>query len=657
MGQPWTSLHNEAYQVDGVLGEGGMAVVLAGTRLSDGVPVAIKVLKPQEHIGAEARRRFLLESQIASQLDHPALLKVDECFEEDDRTFMVMERMAGTVPEWVARFGCVPPALAIRQLLHILDGLCAAHAQGVVHRDIKPDNLLINAEGMLVLGDFGVAQLRDENTIYTATGVVLGTLAFMAPEQKTDASRVGPQADIYALGATLAWMLTRRLPFDLYVDDQRSHALAALHPDICGVIDRACRYQPEARYQTTAQMAEALIEIREHFPSSSLTERFDAIPARPPSGIVAGTLPQTDTGLSPTHSLSSRPEPRGRSIRTALILLTGIGVGLAGTRWLADEAPAAVADDPSTAWVDVRDLEPCEEGVHAHRLERRMGPRETQGVAAADLDGDGQMDMIFINQLDRNMSIYWGSEQVPLAVESGEPVLVDIGRSRGNPAIGDLNGDGRLDLVILRPDTADLVVWLSTGDRRWEAQAPIFQGEAPHDGNLVDWNGDGDLDLIFLMSDGIAVRPGDGQGGFEGHQRLLGDRDVNKSLAFMGEAGPEIWYRRHLVGGRSTIMRLVGDGKGGIVGRKQVTPPHAPPWQMGVAPGSQQVYLWGSWRLGPLVRLSEEQEEWTGCQLGILENGNPGGVADLNGDGMVDLIGYTTCAGCKSNHEVGLAIP
>jgi len=648
--QIWPTLAKGAYVVGEVIGEGGTAIVLAATRACDGEPVAIKVLRPESHFSPAAHKRFETEAQIGAAVDHPALIRVDDCFKEHDRTFIVMERMAGTVTQWVNIHGVVPPALAVVQLIRVLEGLEMAHKAGVIHRDIKPENLLINSSGDLVLSDFGVAQLRDENTIFTATGVVLGTVAFMAPEQKTDTRGVGPAADIYALGASLAWMLTCRLPFDLYVNDRREEALAALHPALSSVIDKACRYHPKDRYESAAQMACALLEILEVFPGAQRPQHFQGFdsdgvshsPFSKPLTLGAGSVANRATG----------PWIFG----AALVLFAAVGI----TGVLGADTPQSTAGDATEGLLvdmDIRNLEPCDGGIQTHRLERRMGPRETQGAAAADLDGDGRTDLVFLNQMDQNISIYWGSAYVPLSPEAPPPMLLDVGRGNGNPAIGDVNEDGRLDLVIPIPDSAELSIFIGDGNRGFEAMPPIFQGGGPRHASLVDWNGDGHLDLVFRLEDGLAMRAGDGRGGFSEHRTLISGTNLAAVLSFEGKNGPEVWYSLEIGQGKYELMRLVGDGRGGLAKRTQVAPAHAPPWGMGVDSAKSEVYLWGTWRWGPLARLSEGPSGWSLCQVGRLENGTPRGVADLNGDGLIDVFGYTTCAGCESNHEVSLTVP
>ncbi|PWU24529.1 MAG: serine/threonine protein kinase [Candidatus Rokuibacteriota bacterium] len=205
-----TALVGGRYRIEGQLGGGGMAIVYAARDERLGRPVAIKVLADNLAADSEIRRRFLLESRIAASLSHPNIVKIYDSG-EDGRPYIVMERVDGcTLGQELRRRGAFPPGEAAAVAAQAAEGLAYAHAAGIVHRDIKPDNLLLDSRGTLKITDFGIAHAL-ESTRLTATGTVLGTAAYLAPEQARGEA-VTPATDVYALGAVLYELLTGEPP-------------------------------------------------------------------------------------------------------------------------------------------------------------------------------------------------------------------------------------------------------------------------------------------------------------------------------------------------------------------------------------------------------------------------------------------------------------
>jgi serine/threonine-protein kinase len=171
-------------------------------------PVALKRLAENLARDEDLQRRFLREARLAARLAHPNVVRVFDVGEDDDgRPFIAMEYVEGeTLAELVARRGKLPPAEAANLGLQMCAGLAAAHAAGLVHRDVKPQNLLLSTDGVLKLGDFGIAA-GHEGTRLTLAGTVLGTAGYLAPEQARG-EQVTAAADIYAVGAVLYELLT-----------------------------------------------------------------------------------------------------------------------------------------------------------------------------------------------------------------------------------------------------------------------------------------------------------------------------------------------------------------------------------------------------------------------------------------------------------------
>jgi serine/threonine protein kinase len=196
------------YRLEGTLGHGGMALVYLAYDEELGRPVAIKVLAENLAGDESLRERFLREARLAGRLSHPNVVQVYDGGEADGRLFIVMEYVPG---QTLARCGKLPSDETVPLALQACAGLQHAHDAGLVHRDIKPGNLLLRPDGVLKVADFGIARAA-ENTQLTQFGTVLGTAAYLAPEQAAG-EEVTAATDIYALGAVLYELLTGRPPY------------------------------------------------------------------------------------------------------------------------------------------------------------------------------------------------------------------------------------------------------------------------------------------------------------------------------------------------------------------------------------------------------------------------------------------------------------
>jgi len=195
------------YEIVRPLGHGAMAVVDLAHDRELGRDVALKRLAENLARDEDLRARFLREGRLAAQLSHPNIVRVFDVGEGDGRPYIAMEHVDGeTLADLVARRGRVPAAEAAALGVQAARALAAAHAAGLVHRDIKPHNLLLRRDGVLKLSDFGIA-FGLEGTRLTMAGTVLGTAAYLAPEQAR-AEEVTAAADVYALGLVLVELLT-----------------------------------------------------------------------------------------------------------------------------------------------------------------------------------------------------------------------------------------------------------------------------------------------------------------------------------------------------------------------------------------------------------------------------------------------------------------
>lgn len=271
------------YVVDSVLGEGGMGAVYAARRLTDGLPVALKVLLPETAASPEMRKRFVREATALMTLQHPNVIGVLEFGELGDGCFLVMELLRGQSLAAYAEEHPIPPDTALIIADQLLAGLGFAHAHGVLHRDIKPDNLFVAAQPdgrqVLKLLDFGLAKFVDrgafgDQSTLTKQGAILGSPPYMSPEQ-IFGQPVDPRTDVYSAGAVIFELLTGLWPF--VADDVselfRAHALdpvpelasarAALRvrPELDALLQRAMAKSPDQRFADAREMRAALGRI------------------------------------------------------------------------------------------------------------------------------------------------------------------------------------------------------------------------------------------------------------------------------------------------------------------------------------------------------------------------------------------------------------
>lgn len=321
------------YELRGVLGRGGMAEVHDGwdTRLSR--PVAVKLLYPALAADEVTRRRFENEARAAAALNHPNIVAVHDSGEDRGTPYIVMERLPGpTLAEEIA----AGPLSADRVrwvLADLLGALTAAHEAGILHRDIKPGNVLITASGTAKLADFGIA--KTDGAAHTRVGMVFGTANYLSPQRITGRP-ASPSDDLYALGVLGYEALTRRLPFERdnpvatmrAVLEEPLVPIGVLRPDVdpvlIRVLERAMARDPAYRFADAAEMRAALQAAPPARPATLL------LPAPPPP-----------------------PAPRRSRVRMAL-LTAGLlaGVILAAILLISDPPPQRAPVTPVTTSVE-----------------------------------------------------------------------------------------------------------------------------------------------------------------------------------------------------------------------------------------------------------------------------------------------------------------
>ena len=314
----------QQYEVEQEIGRGGMSVVFRARDRRLNRLVAIKVLPPELAYDPAIRTRFTREAQTAAQLAHAHIVPIYDVGETDGVAHFVMALITGgNLAELLAREPRQPIEEARRILREIADALAYAHTRGVIHRDIKPDNILLDAaSGRALVSDFGIARAIEAGTRLTVTGAAVGTPTYMSPEQAMGERDIDGRSDIYSLGVIGYQMLTGRVPFAagnpmallLKHVGERPRPISELRPEVPkglrDAIDRALLKEPEERWPTAASLRDALVG-GDAASSSWRAEQRE--PVRYTSPRPAAKPPQLAPGgviLEPAHLVSFTSEQR-----------------------------------------------------------------------------------------------------------------------------------------------------------------------------------------------------------------------------------------------------------------------------------------------------------------------------------------------------------
>ena len=340
------------YRLGELLGAGGAARVHQAHDELLGVDRAVKIL--HRRADDQTRARLVREAQLMATLRHPGVLHVYDMGVCEEGDFVVMDLAeGGSLADRMDREGPLSPAMAVAYTLRVLSALQAAHDAGIVHRDVKPQNILLDHEGQALLADFGIArapQTEDLRTTRTSAG--LGSMCFMAPEQRLDARSAGPAADIYAAGCTLYALLCEQTPIDLFTAEPDSERWLAIPPDLRPILVKATRLKPADRFASAADMAGALAQLN----------RVDA------AGSVIGGRPSPLAATREPTQVAPPPRAAGRSrwaLGGGLVLLLGlfiIGVQMTDRPTQAPvakpEPPIQLRDPPPDPKPSVTGIEP-----------------------------------------------------------------------------------------------------------------------------------------------------------------------------------------------------------------------------------------------------------------------------------------------------------
>ncbi len=311
------------YEVQETLGEGAMGVVYRALQLSLEREVALKVIR-REMFSGEAKDRFLQEARLVARINHPNVVQVHEAGEEDGVPFIAFELVKGSSLRHQLEQGKIDPYVAVQYVKQIAAGLAAAHEQGIVHRDVKPENILLTKAGDAKLSDFGISRpAKEDRPSLTATGTILGSPLYMSPEQAANHVLTG-LTDQYSLGVVLFEMLTGAPPFKGSTGEILAQHLrdpielpvgvrATVHANIVEVLETMVQKDPARRYPTAHDVVAALDRALLHWKGRRLT----TIPT-PRPGKLAMPRALAQPGVGPELGAAVPPEapaaPAGASI-------------------------------------------------------------------------------------------------------------------------------------------------------------------------------------------------------------------------------------------------------------------------------------------------------------------------------------------------------
>ena len=321
----------DRYRLTEQIGMGGMAIVYRAIDTRTGHNVAVKVLRPEFNEDAEFIGRFQREAEAASKMTHHNIVNLLDVGMDGDSRYLVMEYVQGkTLKEVIQERGRLSAPLACQIAIRILSALEHAHRNGIVHRDIKPQNILVHADGHIKVADFGIARIADSSTL-TRGDNVMGSVHYFSPEQARG-EQADATSDIYSTGVVLYEMLTGRVPFDgdnpVAVAMQHLHTMPVpilnIAPDVPPAVIHVCmkamEKNPQARYQSAREMASDL--------RAALEDRADAGQRIGNTPVVQQPKPQLRDDKADKAKTRNRQNTRKKRKKILLSLLIGLAAAV-----------------------------------------------------------------------------------------------------------------------------------------------------------------------------------------------------------------------------------------------------------------------------------------------------------------------------------------
>ena len=455
------------FEVEREIGRGAMAIVYKATEIELARRVALKVLPPSAPASKVVAERFKREARLAASLDHANIIPVYRVGQAGSTHFIVMKYVDGRgLDEILEAQGPLPIPVVLHVMRAAISALAYAHDQGIVHRDVKGGNIMVDREGRVLVADFGIARAMEDASM-TATGSVVGTPFYMSPEQCA-ARRIGPQSDQYSIGIVAFQMLTGFVPFNAETLPGIMHhhfytpvpdltaSRAGVPPALLTVINRALSKKPDQRYATTDAMLEALDAVP--FSAEDRRQGEDDLRTLARGGLLlridSQPLPVlldptrgTPTGSRPVWMAKPEPPRRRWRLVSAITVVAIAALGWTGLRYRAAEpgrGQSVVAPLPA-----------------ARPTDSALGATTTLRIPPAAGTGDAGVSPVPPEATARRADA--GSPAAPAAAATG------LLRARAYPVDADIEVDG---LSLGRGVVLDAVI--RTGRRRVRVRAPGY---------------------------------------------------------------------------------------------------------------------------------------------------------------------------------------
>jgi serine/threonine-protein kinase len=491
---------NGRYLLEARIGAGGMSTVYRALDETLQRQVAIKLMNREVATESDQLERFRREARAVAQLSHPHVVGVIDAGEDESRPYIVFEYVEGeTLKERIRRLGRLPVTEAVAYAIEIARALGAAHARHIVHRDVKPQNVLIDEEGRAKVTDFGIARTLDEDGL-TADGRVLGTTDYVSPEQALGHPVTG-QSDLYSLGIVLFEMLTGEVPFrgENQVAVAMKHVreplpdVQAMRPEIsaalAAVIDTATAKSVEERYADDAELIADLEDVL-------AIEAARAGSATGETTAVLRTLPSRKQSRVPFGV-------RHRALALVLVIVAaaaaaGVIVWLGLTRAHHGVPPARESAPPPSAHLQAVQL--GQNAAHDYNPDAISGPKnqnpDAVGLAIdGDLSTSWSTDHYYSGSLQKpGVGLYvdtWpgivAKEMVIHTATPGWSLAVYARTTRPNPDTFDTGSSGWVALTTLPSVAATQRVVLNTAGKRYRYYL-VWITKLPPNNNLVTIN-------------------------------------------------------------------------------------------------------------------------------------------------------------------------
>ncbi|MCB9677704.1 MAG: serine/threonine protein kinase [Alphaproteobacteria bacterium] len=406
---------------------------------------AVKFLNARLAQRNSVLRRFLSEGHALARVQHPNVVRVYDVGQAGDRPYLLLELAnGGSLEGYCRKHGPMDPRLAVDAMLQVAAGIQAAHDQQIVHRDIKPDNILVDRKGTCKVTDFGIAQIADDSS-YTRTGSTMGTIAFMAPEQRKDAKNVSPAVDVYALGTTLFALLCNDAPTELFMAHHAPHLLKPIPDPLKPVILGAVGFEPGDRYPTAAAFAQALEKARDALPPSppgtpKLITQVQSPPEIPRflgAPVAAGPAVQPsepdEAELAPVESRASTPTEETQETVLAKALDDGEARPDAPLPYFLPPKDEVARDNPS--WIDEEAMAADEKEIRRQAALEKLKQLDNRRLPLESLPPDPDFHSGFGNR-DSSLPPGLGGllkQELRFPPELEPPAIVDAPKPTPDP--------------------------------------------------------------------------------------------------------------------------------------------------------------------------------------------------------------------------------